>query len=81
MSWALFFQIEVIILTAGLVMMFILSVYQGLKDNSFFKRTSGIAKAMSETMDAMQKKQNESQLNAFKEFLKSHATEKKGEGE
>ena len=46
MSWALFCQIEVILLTIGLVLSFVISVRQGAKDNSFFKRVSAVGKAM-----------------------------------
>ena len=48
MSWALFCQIEVIILTCGLVASFVISARQNSKDNSFFKRVGGIAKALEE---------------------------------
>lgn len=45
MSWALFCQIEVIVLTLGLVIAFVLSSRQNMKDNSFFKRVAAVGKA------------------------------------
>lgn len=48
MSWALFCQIEVILLTVGLVLAFVISCRQNAKDNSFFKRVSAAGKALQE---------------------------------
>lgn len=42
MDWALFCQIEVMMLTAGLVISFIISTRQTTKDNSFFKRLKAV---------------------------------------
>lgn len=46
MSWALFCQIEVILLTLGLVISFIITARQHAKDDSFFKRIGAIGKSL-----------------------------------
>lgn len=46
MSWALFCQIEVILLTVGLVSAFVISFKQNTKDNSFFKRMAAVGKVI-----------------------------------
>lgn len=46
MAWGLFIQIEVIILTIGLVASFVISVKQNVKDNSFFKRIAAIGEVL-----------------------------------
>ena len=46
MSWALFCQIEVILLTLGLVISFIIAARQHAKDDSFFKRIGAIGKSL-----------------------------------
>lgn len=45
MDWMLFCQIEVIILTFGLVAAFVISFHQTAKDNSWFKRTAALGEA------------------------------------
>ncbi len=40
MSWLLFLQIEIILLTLGLVVSFVVSMHQNAKDNSFVKKIS-----------------------------------------
>ena len=69
MEWALFFQIEVIMLTAGLIILFVISTNQALKDNSFFKRIQALAQAISD----YQKNSNEQKANEkakmFEKFL------------
>ena len=47
MSWGLFCQIEVILLTLGLVIAFIIHSNQSAKDNSFFKRINALGKTLS----------------------------------
>ncbi len=46
MSWVLFCQIEVILLTIGLVSAFVISCRQNVKDNSFYKRIGALGKAL-----------------------------------
>lgn len=48
MGWDLFCQIEVIILTVGLVVAFVSSMWLAGKDNSFFKRVAAIGKTINE---------------------------------
>ncbi len=48
MDWALFCQIEVILLTIGLVGSFLIYSRQNAKDNSFFKRVAAVGKALQE---------------------------------
>lgn len=48
MSWALFCQIEIILLTIGIVASFVISMRQTAKDNSFFKRMAAAGKALQE---------------------------------
>lgn len=48
MSWALFCQILILMLTAGLIIMFIIYAKQNAKDNSFLKRTTAAATALKE---------------------------------
>lgn len=50
MSWALFCQIEVILLTIGIVISFVVSMHQTTKDNSFFKRFGAISKVISDSI-------------------------------
>lgn len=45
MSWVLFCQIEVILLTVGLVTSFVVNFHHTAKDNSWFKRISALGKA------------------------------------
>ena len=53
MSWVLFCQIEVILLTVGLVVSFIFSSRQSVKDNSFFKRFNLMTKGFAEASTAL----------------------------
>ena len=48
MSWALFCQIEVILLTVGLVVSFVLHSYRRAKDDSFNGRIVALGKALEE---------------------------------
>ena len=46
MDWILFLQIEVILLTIGLVASFIVSMQQNAKDNSFIKRSAVLSEVL-----------------------------------
>ncbi len=63
MNWMLFCQIEVILLTIGLVISFVISMHQAAKDNSFFKRIGSVSKLMADATSAiaerMTKKEND----------------------
>lgn len=48
MNWGLFCQIEVILLTIGLIVSFIIAMRQNAKDNSFAKRVFALVKAFEE---------------------------------
>lgn len=63
MSWVLFCQIEVILLTVGLVASFVISMRQTAKDNSFFKRLrailDGLTSGINTIVERMPKKENQ----------------------
>ena len=46
MSWVLFFQIEVIIMTCGLVAVFVCAINQSAKDHSFNSRVQAMGKIL-----------------------------------
>ena len=56
MSWVLFCQIEVILLTIGLVAAFVITAWQRVKDRSFYDRTSTLCKAAAEAVESLTKK-------------------------
>lgn len=45
MNWVLFLQIEVVLLTVGLVCAFVVSMYFTQKDNSWAKRAAAFSEA------------------------------------
>lgn len=55
MSWILFLQIEVILMTLGLVVSFILSMYQNGKDNSFAKKATAFGGIFNQMADSITK--------------------------
>ena len=55
MSWVLFCQIEVILLTLCLIVSFVISMQQTAKDNSFFKRLGAVSKALADGLTTMMK--------------------------
>jgi len=65
MSWMLFCQIEVILLTVGLVCAFTVSMYFTQKDNSWAKRTA----ALGEAFKAFSKEINEKHNDSNKQLL------------
>ena len=70
MTWALFFQIEVILLTIGLVIAFVITLHQSKKDDSFFKRVASIWAALTawgESTD--KKKQSVNENQALKQLI------------
>lgn len=55
MDWALFCQIEVIILTVGLVVAYLISMNQTTKDNSFCKRLGLFCKGIGAAIEDFNK--------------------------
>lgn len=56
MNWGLFCQIEVILLTIGLVVSFVIAIQQNAKDNSFAKRVLALATAFEESLKKKEEK-------------------------
>lgn len=79
MDWVLFLQIEVIMLTIGLVLAFVISFRQTAKDNSFFRRTSAVAQALSEWGKEQSEKQSIEKAKMFEKFLESMKKDNKEE--
>ena len=59
MQWGLFCQIELIIMTIGLVASFIIYSYQNTKDSSFVKRVSLMANAIADALNSINSKKEE----------------------
>jgi len=79
MNWGLFCQIEVILLTIGLVTSFVITVRQNAKDNSFAKRAFALGKAFEEYGKGIAEKQSKAKmdiLNQFAESMKKKEEEK-----
>ena len=79
MSWALFCQIEVILLTAGLIYAFCVSVKQNAKDNSFFKRVAATGSALSALGKSMEEKKKDEQTRMLQDFFNNMKQNKKDE--
>ena len=59
MQWGLFCQIELIIMTIGLVASFVIYSYQNTKDSSFVKRVSLMANAIADALNSINSKKEE----------------------
>ena len=78
MSWLLFCQIEVILLTVGLVCSFVSSVYWTQKDNSFAKRSAALGeafKAFSKDITDKRENSNTKLLNDLVDAIKQNKKE------
>lgn len=79
MDWGLFCQIEVILLTIGLIISFIITMRQNAKDNSFAKRVFALGKAFEEYGKGIAETQANSKmemLNNLAEMLKKKEEQK-----
>ena len=63
MNWGLFCQIEVILLTIGLVTSFVITVRQNAKDNSFAKRVLALGQALAEYGKEITEKQSKTMMD------------------
>ena len=69
MTWALFFQIEVILLSVGLVIAFVITLHQSKKDDSFFKRVAALGAVFTTWGESIAKKQKSSTVDEHEQFL------------
>lgn len=80
MDWALFCQIEVMLLTLGLVISFTITWFYGAKDNSFFKRMTAIGKVIEDYFKNKEqyniRNQTTDRYREFLELMKKRGTEK-----
>lgn len=79
MNWLLFCQIEVILLTVGLVCGFTVSMYFTQKDNSFAKRSAALGealKAFSKDIADKHENSNTKLLNDLVDAIKQSKKEK-----
>ena len=80
MDWALFCQIEVILLTIGLVIAFIISMLYNMKDNSFFKRVRALGVALSEFgKAALDKQHKDPKIEVLEDLVASIKKDKEKE--
>ena len=77
MGWGLFCQIEVILLTIGLVLSFVVTVRQNAKDNSFAKRAFALGKAFEEYGKGITERQSKVKMDIlnFAELTKKKEKE------
>ena len=78
MSWVLFCQIEVILLTVGLVCSFVVSVNYTQKDSSFAKRSNALSeafKAFSKDIADKRENNNTKLLNDLVDAIKQNKKE------
>ena len=79
MNWVLFCQIEVIILTIGLVMIFVGGSIQNAKDNSFFARIASLGKALSEYSKERDANKNNEKVKMFEQLMEHIKEKQNGE--
>ena len=76
MNWLLFIQIEIMMLTVGLVVAFVAAFVRSAKDVSWRKRVGLISEVLANVgKDMAEQKANENQ-KMFAEFLKTLSTKK-----
>lgn len=78
MSWLLFCQIEVILLTVGLVCSFVVSMNYTQKDNSFAKRSAALGeafKALAKDISEKHENSNTKLLNDLVDAIKQNKKE------
>lgn len=80
MNWILFLQIEVVLLTVGLVCSFVVSMYFTQKDNSWAKRATAFGEAfktLSKEISANRSDANAKVLNELIDAIKESKKERK----
>lgn len=78
MDWVLFFQIEVMMLTVGLVIVFILQIRQNGKDESWFRKVNAVGDALKE-YGKSQTENRDASVRAMTDLAKAITKMKKGE--
>lgn len=81
MSWDLFCQIEIIILTIGLVAVFIISKNCAYKDESFFRKVSAFGKVLGDYGNKISEMKTKSQKEMMEAFLKTIKNKKEGDSD
>lgn len=71
MNWGLFCQIEVILLTIGLIASFIITVHQNAKDNSFAKRVFALGKAIEEYGKGIAETRSNAKMDMLHDLVES----------
>lgn len=71
MNWGLFCQIEVILLTIGLVASFIITMRQNAKDNSFAKRVFALGKAIEEYGKGVAETRSNAKMDMLHDLVES----------
>lgn len=71
MNWGLFCQIEVILLTIGLVVSFIITMRQNAKDNSFAKRVFALGKAIEEYGKGVAETRSNAKMDMMHDLIES----------
>lgn len=71
MNWGLFCQIEVILLTIGLVASFIITMRQNAKDNSFAKRVFALGKALEEYGKGVAETRSNAKMDMLHDLVES----------
>lgn len=77
MSWLLFCQIEVILLTVGIVFGFAITMYFTQKDNSWAKRTAALGEAFKALAKDIPEKQENSNAKLLNELVDAIKQSKK----
>lgn len=71
MNWGLFCQIEVILLTIGLIVSFVITMQQNAKDNSFAKRVFALGKAFEEYGKGIAEARSNAKMDMLNELVES----------
>lgn len=78
MNWVLFLQIEVVLLTIGLVCSFVVSMYFTQKDNSWAKRTMALGGALKEFSKDISTSRSDANAKILNELVDAIKQSKKG---
>lgn len=78
MNWVLFLQIEVVLLTIGLVCSFVVSMYFTQKDNSWAKRTMALGEAFKALSKEISSTRSDANVKILNELVDAIKQSKKG---
>lgn len=70
-NWGLFCQIEVILLTIGLIVSFVITMQQNAKDNSFAKRVFALGKAFEEYGKGIAETHSKAKMTMLNDLVES----------